>query len=48
MSFSGDSFVDPAFFTIVHLALKRRDSFLFFEKLFLENGLELSLIFVLF
>ena len=35
-------------FTIIHFPLKMQDLFLYFEKPFLENGLESPLNFVLF
>ena len=38
--------MDPAFLAIMRFPLKRRDSFFLFKKPFLENGLELPLIFV--
>ena len=38
--------MDPAFLAIMRFQLKRRDSFFYFKKPFLENGLESPLIFV--
>ena len=37
---------DPAFLAIIYFPLKRRDSFFYFKKQFLENGLKSPLIFV--
>ena len=39
-------FMDPVFFAITRFPLKRRDSFFYLKKPFLENGLESLLIFV--
>ena len=40
--------VDPAFLAIMRFPLKKARFVFYFEKLFLENGLESLLIFVLF
>ena len=40
--------MDPTFFTIMRFSLKNAKLVFYFEKSVLENGLESSLIFVLF